>query len=186
MISYFSGLCYSTESHPHVAEILKSWFQQHHEFEASIVNLKSWKYKIPCGVPCSEGQYRNRASLGDGQQKKNKEKLQQLQISSFVAALSQTMIRLCRKRLSNTSVLYSCFCWPWNKNKTPFSHTALLPQCSLPFLYLFVWSPHCAASAPSKSPHNLQLNLALSLEVSAGEITQLGLILSATEFGGSS
>lgn len=53
-------------------------------------------------------------------------------------------------------------------------------------LCLFVWSPRCAAPAPSKSLYNLQLNLAVYSEASAGEITQLGSILSATEFCGSS
>lgn len=44
---------------------------------------------------------------------KKKEELQQLQIAGpFVVALSQTAIRLCEKRLSNTSVLYSCFSRP--------------------------------------------------------------------------
>lgn len=71
------------------------------------------------------------------------------------------------------------------KQNTLFTHCSSAPV--LPTrLYLFVWSPRCVAPAPSKSPYNLQLNLAVYSEASAGEITQLGLILSATEFCGSS
>ena len=71
------------------------------------------------------------------------------------------------------------------KQNSLFTHCSSAPVLPTP-LYLFVWSPRCVAPAPSKSPYNLQLNLAVYSEASAGEITQLGLILSAAEFCGSS
>lgn len=71
------------------------------------------------------------------------------------------------------------------KQNSLFTHCSSAPVLPTP-LYLFVWSPRCVAPAPSKSPYNLQLNLSVYSEASAGEITQLGLILSATEFCGSS
>lgn len=71
------------------------------------------------------------------------------------------------------------------KQNSLFTHCSSAPVLPTP-LYLFVWRPCCVAPAPSKSPYNLQLNLAVYSEASAGEITQLGLILSAAEFCGSS
>lgn len=68
-------------------------------YEYLVQKLSESTESLPCVVPGSAG--------------KKKEELEQLQIAGpFVVALSQTAIRLCEKRLSNTSVLYSCFSWP--------------------------------------------------------------------------
>lgn len=101
-----------------------------------------------------------------------------------------SLVTNCDPPLQKEAFQYLCslqlfFLAPEQKPNSLFTQCSSAPVLPTP-LYLFVWSPCCVAPAPSKSPYNLQLNLAVYSEVSAGEITQLELILSAAEFCGSS
>lgn len=157
--------------------------------------LESMETGPPCGVPCSahpplsilsKGQYRTGHPLGMGSRKEKRGTL----AASNHRPICCSLVTNRDPPLQKEAFQYLCslqlfFLALKQKQNSLFTHCSSAPVLPTP-LYLFVWSPRCAAPAPSKSPYNLQLNLAVYLEASAGEITQLGLILSAAEFYGSS